>query len=88
MIVDTTLANTNAVVLTDKCSGGPTYFQYDGTFGGTTLTVRASYDGGTTKTTLFTATAAGFQNVDLPQGTLLELQCVGGAGMNLKVMTR
>lgn len=88
MIADTTLANTNAAVLSERTSGGPTYFQYAGTWGGTTLTVRASYDGGTTKTTLFTATADGFQNVDLPQGTLRELQCVGGSGMNLKAMVR
>jgi hypothetical protein len=84
----TTLTDNSAFVSNELCAGGPIYLQAGGTWGGATLNIDASYDGGTTWGNVSTLTADGFKNIDLPAGAKLRAQLVGGASQSVKVMIR
>ena len=87
MLASTTLTNNTAHVFTELTDGGPTYFQIPGTFGGSTINIDASFDGGTSWTNVIALTAPGIRVVDLPRCTI-RAQAVGGSGINTPVIVR
>lgn len=90
MLADVTLTDGTAAAVDQLASGGPIYIQASGDFGGGSLEVHASYDGGTNYDTLvaITGTDDNFQNFDLAPGTKLQLQMVGATAPSVKVMLR